>query len=113
MAVSWLSVALGRRCPRCGRGKLYSGYMKLVEQCSECDLKLAENDTGDGPAVLLIFVLGFTVVPLILWFGLTYDPPTWVLALVSLVGVLGTTLVLLPPSKALFVAQNYKHNPWD
>lgn len=87
--------------------------MTLVDQCENCGLKLAENDTGDGPAVMLIFVLGFTVVPLIMWIGFAFDPPLWVNALMALIGVLGTTLVLLPPAKAWFIAQNYRHNPWD
>lgn len=87
--------------------------MKLVDACDHCGLRLAENDSGDGPAVLLIFVLGFTVVPLVLWFGLTINPPLWVIAIVAVVAILGATLILLPPAKALFIAQNYRHNPWD
>lgn len=111
--VSALSAALGRTCPRCGKGRLFTGYMTLVDQCAECGLPLAENDTGDGPAIMLMFVLGFTVVPLVMWIGFAYEPPTWVIAVLALVGVLGTTLVLLPPTKAWFIAQNYRHNPWD
>lgn len=87
--------------------------MKLADSCSECGLKLAENDTGDGPAVLLIFVLGFTVVPLVMWIGLTYNPPLWAIALIAVAAILGTTLALLQPAKALFIAQNYRHNHWD
>ena len=87
--------------------------MKLTDACGECGLRLAENDTGDGPAVLLIFVLGFTVVPLVMWIGLAFNPPLWAIALIAVAAVLGPTLVLLPPTKALFVAQNYRLNPWD
>ena len=87
--------------------------MKLAQRCEACGLTLADNDTGDGPAVLMIFVLGFTVVPLVMWFGLALNPPLWAFVLIAVVAVLGTALILLPPAKALFVAQNYRHNPWD
>ncbi|NNG03364.1 MAG: DUF983 domain-containing protein, partial [Inquilinus sp.] len=54
-----LRTALAGRCPRCGRGRLYAGYLTLVERCESCGLALAENDSGDGPAVFLIFIIGF------------------------------------------------------
>ncbi|MEM1401607.1 MAG: DUF983 domain-containing protein [Pseudomonadota bacterium] len=111
--VNSIAAALGQKCPRCGRGRLYKSYARLVDRCEVCDLPLGENDTGDGPAVMLIFLLGFTVVPLIMWWGFTFDPPLWVIAIVAVIAIFGTTLALLPATKALFVAENYRHNPWD
>jgi uncharacterized protein (DUF983 family) len=40
------------RCPRCGRGKLYSGFLTLRPNCEACGLDYAFIDSGDGPAVL-------------------------------------------------------------
>jgi len=61
--VSPLAAALGCKCPRCGRGALFKGFLTVADRCTACDLDLSEVDSGDGPAVFLIFILGFTVVP--------------------------------------------------
>ena len=50
------------RCPTCGRGKLFSGYLKLAPRCNVCGLDYGFADSGDGPAVFVILVSGFIVV---------------------------------------------------
>lgn len=112
-AVSLLAAALGAKCPRCGRGRLFSGFLAIARRCTVCDLDLARHDSGDGPAVFLIFILGFTAVPLALWLEFTHAPPVWVHALVLGGFVVGLTLALLRPSKALTVALQYRHRRRD
>jgi len=112
-AVSWLSAGLACRCPRCGEGRLFRGFLTVVGRCEACGLELAAQDSGDGPAVLLIFVLGFLVVPVVLWIELAYRPALWVHASVSLVLVLGLALALLRPAKALMLALQYRHRRED
>lgn len=110
-----LKTALACKCPRCGKGNLYASAfdMTLRAQCPDCGLDLAKNDTADGPAVFLIFILGFLLVPLALlvdhWFG----PPLWVH--VVLWGVVGFGMIIgsLKPIKAYILALQYKHMPWD
>ena len=72
--VSPLAAGLGCKCPRCGRGRLFAGLLKVREQCEVCGLDLARHDSGDGPAVFVILILGFVVVGLALWLELRYEP---------------------------------------
>ena len=46
-------------CPRCGKGKLFSRMLNMRERCDQCGLDYRFVDTGDGPAVFAIFILGF------------------------------------------------------
>ena len=62
------AAGLACRCPRCGQGPLYSGFLSVAERCDVCRLDLQKADSGDGPAVFIIFILGFLVVPLALLF---------------------------------------------
>ena len=55
---SAFSTGLACRCPRCGRGKLFAGYLTLAAQCEVCQLDFGKADSGDGPAVFLILILG-------------------------------------------------------
>jgi uncharacterized protein (DUF983 family) len=72
--VSPIKAGLGCRCPRCGQGKLYSGFLDYADKCTECDLDYSEFEKGDGPAVFIILILGFIVVGLALVVEVNYGP---------------------------------------
>ena len=107
--VSPLAAALGCKCPRCGRGALFKGFLTVAERCPACGLDLSEVDSGDGPAVFLIFILGFTVVPLTLWLGFAFELPDWAPIAIGAVLLVGLTALLIRPAKAYVVALQYRH----
>jgi uncharacterized protein (DUF983 family) len=88
---------------------LYRGYLIVAPTCDVCGLDLAAHDSGDGPAVFLIFLLGFTVVPLAIVTGLRVDWPLWVHAILWTVVILGGALLLLRPIKSLTTALQYRY----
>lgn len=102
-------------CPRCHEGKLYeSAYsLTLKKQCDHCGLDLEKNDTADGPAVFLIFILGSLLVPIALIIDAAYDWPLWLHALIWTLTTLIITLGTLRPIKAYIIALQYKHRPRD
>lgn len=110
-AFELIQKALSCRCPRCGKGFLFSGFLKVVEACSACGLPLAKNDNGDGPAVFLIFILGAVLVPIALVIALRVDWPLWVHGFLWGALILGSTLGLLRPAKALTMALQFRHRP--
>lgn len=111
--VSPFAAGLRCRCPRCGRGALYQGYLVIVDRCAVCGLELAGKDSGDGPAVFLIFILGFVIVPPALLVSLQVDWPLWLHGLIWGTVILGVTLGLLRPAKALVMALQYRHRRAD
>lgn len=107
--VSPYHAALTCTCPHCGKGKLYRAYLKIAPKCNHCGFDLSAEDTADGPAVFLIFILGFIITPLAVWFGLVTDwSPAWQALLWTVVTTV-LTLALLPSLKAYTVALQYKH----
>ena len=60
-AVSVVAAGLKARCPRCGHGALFTRGLALRERCDRCGLDYAFIDSGDGPAVFAIFILGAVV----------------------------------------------------
>ena len=97
------------RCPRCGRGKLYSGFLTVADRCGTCGLDLRAQDSGDGPAVFIVLIVGFIVVGLALYTEVTFSPPLWVHAILWLPVILGLAIGLLRPLKATMIALHYKH----
>jgi uncharacterized protein (DUF983 family) len=110
-----IEAALTCACPRCGKGRLFSKRFSLecAERCSACGLALAKNDSGDGPAVFMIFILGFLLVPFALLFDAIVSPPLWVHAVLWTVVALGICFFTLQPIKAYVVALQFKHRPQD
>ncbi|MCX7305153.1 MAG: DUF983 domain-containing protein [Hyphomicrobiales bacterium] len=64
-------------CPRCGKGRLFSGLLTIAPRCEKCDLDYSFADAGDGPAVFVILIIGFIVVGLALWMEVSFNPPLW------------------------------------
>lgn len=104
------------KCPKCEKGDLYQpGFLSMTirEKCDHCGLDLAANDSADGPAVFLIFILGFLLVPIALLVDALFDIPLAAHAIIWSVVALGLTLGSLRPLKAYIIALQYKHLPWD
>jgi uncharacterized protein (DUF983 family) len=97
------------RCPRCGEGKLYSGFLTLRPACGKCGLDYAFIDAGDGPAVFIILIAGFLVVACALIVEVKYQPPFWVHAALWIPMVLAVTLWPLRAMKSLLIALQFHH----
>ena len=103
-----LSGAAGR-CPNCGEGHLFEGFLKVSPACDACGFDLAAADSGDGPAVFVILFAGFVVVGAALVTEIRYAPPLWVHAALWLPLILLTTLVPLRAMKGVLIALQYHH----
>jgi uncharacterized protein (DUF983 family) len=97
------------RCPRCGKGALFSGFLSLRPSCSECGLDNGFIDAGDGPAVFIILIAGFIVVFAALIVEFKYRPPYWLHAMLWLPLILFTTLAPLRSMKGVLIALQYHH----
>jgi uncharacterized protein (DUF983 family) len=106
--VSPLYAGLLGRCPRCGKGRLFHGYLAVPERCEVCGLDYAFANSGDGPAVFIVLIAGFIVTGAALLVEVSYQPPLWVHAALWLPIGIGLPLLLLRPFKATLVALQYK-----
>jgi uncharacterized protein (DUF983 family) len=97
------------RCPRCGRGKLFQGFLTLRPGCEACGLDFSFVDSADGPAFFVMFVSGFLVVFAALTVEVLYAPPYWVHAVLWVPLILITTLLPLRPVKGLLIALQFHH----
>ena len=97
------------RCPNCGEGWLFEGFLKVSPRCEACGFDLAKADSGDGPAVFVILIAGFIVVGCALIVEFKYEPPLWLHAVLWLPLILATTLLPLRSMKGLMVALQYHH----
>ncbi len=97
------------RCPRCGDGHLFQGFLTVRPACERCGLDYSFADAGDGPAVFVILIGGAIVVFAALMTEVVYQPPYWLHAALWLPLILIVTLLPLRMVKGLLIALQYHH----
>jgi uncharacterized protein (DUF983 family) len=103
------ATGLAGRCPRCGEGRLFEGFLNLAPRCDVCGLDLKFADSGDGPAVFVMLVAGFIVVGAALFVEVRYEPPIWIHILIFLPLTLIVCIGMLRPFKGVLVALQYRN----
>ena len=100
---------LAGRCPRCGKGALFAGFLNVAPRCENCGLDFTFADSADGPAFFVMSFAGFVVVLAALIVEVAYQPPYWVHALLWVPLILAMTLLPLRPAKGLLIALQFHH----
>jgi hypothetical protein len=92
------------RCPNCGKGRLFSGFLKVVERCAVCGFDFTRLNTGDGAAIFVMQIAGGIVVFTALFVEIACSPPMWVHLVIFLPLVLILSLGLMRPGKGVMIA---------
>ena len=98
------------RCPRCGMGRLYNGYIATAKGCGNCGLDYSFIDSGDGPAPFVILIIGFIVVGLALWTDVSFSPPLWLHFVLWMPLAILLSLLALRWVKGILIALQYRNN---
>ncbi|HEY5820223.1 MAG TPA: DUF983 domain-containing protein [Mesorhizobium sp.] len=104
-----ISAGLSGRCPRCGQGRMFSGLVALSKRCGVCGLDYDFADSGDGPAVFVILIIGFIVVGLALWMEVSYNPPLWLHFLLWIPLTVVLSLAALRLIKGVLIALQFRN----
>jgi len=106
--LSPIKTGLAGKCPRCGRGKLFDGYLTVAKSCSSCGLSFGFADSGDAAAWFVMVLVSVAGVGSILGIEAAYAPPYWVHVLIAIPLLVVLPLVLLRPMKGMFLCQQWK-----
>lgn len=108
-APSVLRATVLARCPRCGQGGLFDGFLTVAARCSACGLDYSKFDVGDGATVFVVLIAGFLICAGALIVEVKYSPPYWVHAVIWLPLIAIVVLGGLRLVKAALIALQYKH----
>jgi uncharacterized protein (DUF983 family) len=100
---------LACRCPACGQGALFDGYLSVSRRCQACGTDLSAADSGDGPAVFIVLVVGVLVCFSALFTEIAFHPPVWVHLAIWLPLAAILVLALLRPFKGVMLAMQFHH----
>lgn len=97
------------RCPVCGEGSLFNGLLEFATHCVACNRSFAMEDAGDGPAVFVMFITGFFIVPPAMIFHLVSDAPLWLTLLIFAPIIIVASIILLRLMRGVMFNLQYKH----
>ena len=102
-----VAAAARGRCPRCASGRLFEGFLTPARECEACGLDFRFIDSGDGPAVFVILVVGFLTVGLALYAEVAFDMPLWLHFVLWPVLAVALSLPLLRLLKGALIGQQF------
>jgi len=92
------------RCPNCGKGKIFSAFLKTSDICPSCGEEIHHHRADDLPAYCVIIIAGHFVLPLML-LSMAYTAwPNWVHLSIWLPSFLIISVALLQPVKGAIIA---------
>lgn len=104
-----VAAALKGRCPRCGKGKLFTKVIVFAPACTACDLDFRAFNVGDGAASFLILIVGAVVTGLAMWLELSREPAWYVHVLLWVPLTIILTLALMRSAKAVLLALEFRN----
>lgn len=102
-----MALGIRGRCPRCGQGHLFAGYLRLADRCDQCGLDLGFADPADGPAFFVMSIVSVPLVGFAAWLEIAHQAPLWVHLLTTLPLAVLSVLALLRPLKGWLVCAQY------
>ncbi|MBP1806601.1 DUF983 domain-containing protein [Rubellimicrobium aerolatum] len=101
------------RCPNCGRGRLFAGFLRICPRCAACGEELGRYRAADGPAFATISIVGLLLIPILGWSFVALRPDPLLLALILTVSVTALTLIVLRLTKGAWVGYLWSMNEMD
>lgn len=101
---------LAQRCPSCGEGRLFRGYLKVEPSCEACGHQNGHYRADDGPAYFTILIVGHLVVAPLLCFSFIWTWPAALVVALTFSLITTVTLALLPRVKGAFIGVQWATN---
>lgn len=90
-------------CPACGKGRMFSGFLKVADQCPTCHEDLHHQQADDGPAYLTIMIVSHLGAPLLLASFVAWRPSPMTMIVSFGLGAIVLSLAMLPLIKGAMV----------
>jgi uncharacterized protein (DUF983 family) len=91
------------KCPVCGIGRTFQGFLRVTRNCVHCGAPLGRIRADDAPPYFTIFIVGHLVMPWVFWLDRKYEPAIWLQMAVWLPVFAVLTTLLLRPVKGATV----------
>ncbi|MBS0333549.1 MAG: DUF983 domain-containing protein [Proteobacteria bacterium] len=94
---------LARRCPNCGEGHLFRGYLKVDPVCEACGHDNGAYRADDGPTYFTVLIVGHLLIAPLLAIPFVWRGDPLIVLPIALTFVGAATLALLAFVKGAFI----------
>jgi uncharacterized protein (DUF983 family) len=94
-------------CPRCGVGRMFQSWLRIVPKCGNCGLDYRFAAPDDGPAFFSLCIIALPLIAIVVWLEVAYEPPYWVHLVTSVPLMVAGTILPLRPIKGWLVASQF------
>jgi uncharacterized protein (DUF983 family) len=94
---------LALRCPNCGEGRLFAGFLKVSPHCEGCGADNTVHPADDAPPYLTLMIVGHVVLPVMFWADRAFAPALWLHFAIWLPLVATAAVALLPFTKGAVI----------
>ncbi len=94
---------LAKRCPDCGKSRIFTGYIKVKHTCEHCDLELHHQRADDAPPYFTMMIVLHIVISGLLIVEKAYSPETWVQMAIWIPASFIFAIFLLPHIKGALI----------
>lgn len=91
------------RCPSCGEGELFNGFVKTVDKCAVCGEEIHHHRADDLPAYLVILIVGHFMVSGFMLFSEVFPLSNWQQLAIWVPLTIISAIALLRPVKGAVV----------
>ena len=91
------------RCPVCGQGRLYGGYLRVVARCASCAAPLGLVRADDAPPYFTIFITAHVIIAAVVVTDQRTELPIWAMIAFFLPLTVMIAMLLLRPVKGATV----------
>ena len=102
-----LLAGLKCKCPNCGDGAIFDGYLTIRDACPDCGQELHHHQADDAPPYFAITIVGHIVVSLVVIVESQYRPALWIHAALWIPLTIMLALAFLRPIKGAIVAYQW------
>lgn len=95
------------KCPNCGEGQIFDGFLKIADTCSSCKEELHHHRADDLPAYLNIFVTGHIVVGAMFAFMKLELFGMWTIMWITIALALIMAFAVMRPLKGMVVGAQW------
>jgi uncharacterized protein (DUF983 family) len=105
----WPAVFKGMksRCPHCGQGKLYDGFLKVADKCDSCGEELGHARADDFPPYITITIVGHIIVAMMMHFEMSVPLSPMMYMATMLPAAVIMSLLLMRPVKGAIVGMQW------
>jgi uncharacterized protein (DUF983 family) len=99
-----------RRCPRCGKGKLFKRWFRMTDPCPRCNLAFERENAAFLGSMTLNYAVTAIAFVIVLIVGMVITVPdiaVWPILAASFVVIMIVPFLFYPFSKTLWSALDY------